>query len=269
MVRIVSSDSLVQLPRVSTADAVALGTALATQADAAGPLPGAIQRNYQRMTSARDALSDASKQRLQAEAQSSGSAAKQADQVLDNVWSAINDLCTAFIKLPKNATTLPFVTAAETLKAQLFPDGLSFLLLKYRSEWFESKKRIELIDQEGLGAHFNTLGGAVILDSLRAAQRAYGDALGLTAHTDGDVTLVRDALSAFQAELRRYVISVVAHIDPDDDATQALANTLLAPLVEWKSSATRQTDAESEEPAEEPSDEDAAEPDPADEPADD
>lgn len=264
MTRIVTSDSLVQLPKVSTADAVALGTALATQADAAGSLPGAIQRNYQRMITARDALSNASKQRLQAEALTSGSVAKQADQVLDNIWSAIKDLCTAYLKLPRTTATQPFIAAAEALNTRLFPDGLSFLLLKYRSEWFESKKRIELIDQEGLDAHFITLGGAVILDSLRSAQQAYGDALGLTTPVDNDATVVRDALRAFQSELRRYVISVVAHIDPEDATTQALADSLLAPLVEWKSSATQSKDAE----ADEPSDAETAEPEPAGESSD-
>ena len=51
--------------------------------------------------------------------------------------------------------------------------------------------------------------------------------------------LGRDALDAFTAALRDYVVRVMAAVEPGDRKSQALADLLLAPLAAWTPSPAR------------------------------
>lgn len=122
----------------------------------------------------------------------------------------------------------------------LFPEGLTFTQLPYRTEWAEIEKRMRVIAQGGYAATFAALSGQPFLDQVTELQKQYGDLLHVTLAAplaDKDPA-VRPAYDAALSALREYVLKVVAHVEPDQPATRELSEALLQPLADWEDSPT-------------------------------
>ncbi|GAB4561651.1 MAG: hypothetical protein Tsb0020_09300 [Haliangiales bacterium] len=173
---------------------------------------------------------------------------READRDIDASWAALSDLTKAFARLPLAAHE-SLVDDAETVREALFYDGLRFLQRKFREQWVESQTRLDMIEKRELEPVIERLGGSVILSAIRETHQRYGDALGITAESVArGPAAVNDALRALRDSMRRYVLQVAAHVDPDDPATDILAEALLEPIAAWQD-ATRSDSASGDTPS--------------------
>ena len=234
MSRSYEPSDIVQLPRLGVPDATALGASMATRARAVDSLPPLVAHSFTRLEDALDDLRVAAQVRVVGV---ESGAARESDRVLDSTWSATHQWCLGWCRLPPLPRHFESIQAATTLRDRLFADGVKFILLKHRVQWFESQTRLDIIEDEDLGPLFAQLGGASILEGLQEAHEAYGKALGITAISEDDAPAasLREHLFAFLDALRRYVIQVSAHADQDDAEARELAAALLAPLRDWQS----------------------------------
>lgn len=234
MSRSYAPSDIVALPRLGVSDGIALGAAMSTRAHAVAPLPPLVAHSFTRLEDAHDELRVAAQVRVVGV---ESGVAREADRVLDSTWSATNQWCLGWCRLPPLPRHFENIQAATTLRDLLFADGVKFTMLKYRVQWVESQTRLDIIEDEELAPLFDQLGGASILAGLQEAHDAYGKALGITAVSEDDAptSSLREVLFAFLDALRRYVIQVSAHADQDDVEAQNLADTLLAPLRAWQS----------------------------------
>lgn len=218
--------NLVGLPKLSAAEAEALAAALVARAEDSGPLAPAVARALARMRGALD--------KVRAHGQSDAPAgdstvtAHEADRDLDAAWAAAFAWCSGWTKLPYESSS---VSKADQVYRLLFSEGLKFIQYRYKVEWIESQARMEVIDAQGLEAHFAALGGTEILETLRRAHERYGQALGITGPRTAPAGAMAENLARLVAETRQYVLQVLASADPDDSATQEAADRLLEPLI--------------------------------------
>ncbi len=233
MTRSYLATDIIVLPRLSVSDAVALATALLARATDAGELPAPIRKAVDQTTPRLSHLRDLV--RGNAETQSlSPAVLRSADRDLDAAWAALSDFTKAFARLPLEANQT-LAADSRSVRDALFYDGLRFLQRKFREQWVESQTRLDIIESRALGDVIERLGGSTILATIRQAHDRYGEVLGITAEAvERGPSVVADALSALRDGLRRYVLQVAAHVDPDDPATQALAESLLEPLARWQ-----------------------------------
>jgi hypothetical protein len=236
---IVNAEDLIQLPRFDAVGAVAVGDLLLAAA-AERELPRSILRARDALTEELAALRLAAAARVEAMGGASPSVVAAADAVLDGCWNALFDWLTGFSKLPES---MPQSAEGHALLAELYPDGLSFILLPYELEWSQSELRIDLIAEAKLGDRLRALGGAPFIEALAEAHRYYGSLLGLSSHGKAAAVAssLRPALERFASALRNYALKVTALVEVDEPATSALAKALLAPLLSWKSSTLGRT----------------------------
>lgn len=236
VVRTFEVEEMVRLPRLGAHDAIALVTALLTRAEAAGALPPAIERELTRVRGGLNTLRAGAETRAQENGQSDSK--DEWNRALDTAWAALRWWC-------KGWSLVPFAENAQQaedgakLEALLFPDGLRFTQLPFRTQWVESQTRLGLVEREALAPRITALGGQAILDAVRRAHDDFGRALGLTEASEVSATsaIVREAMDEVVASLRRYILQVTAHADPDDPDSMALADRLLLPVKTWKSRA--------------------------------
>ncbi|MEZ4301835.1 MAG: hypothetical protein R3B70_43270 [Polyangiaceae bacterium] len=228
MTSLASSD-LIQLPRLTTAEAAGLLGDMLHAASIVGPLPAGIDRSRQRLAGAYAALEsaitgipvgaeDAERQR-------------EADRAIDNAWEATFLWLSAFCRLPDAASA--HIPAARTLFAQIFPDGTAFTRLPYKVQFAESQARLDAIANEGHEETFAVLGGSAFLAELYRTHKAYEAALKPLLELDDDPRNRHEELAAAMSALRQYVSRVVSFSDPDLAGSEALSNALLAPLSRW------------------------------------
>jgi hypothetical protein len=233
MSRTFQANDLVTLPKLSSVDAIALATAMVARARKAGPLPALIDKSLVRVEGALQgthATVSAHVEDMGVE----GTVTSVAYRVLAGSWGACRAWCSGWSRLPNQ----PDINAkAERMDNVLFADGLRFTQRKYNVRWVESQARLDLIDEQGLEPIFVELGGQRILDTIRDAHAGYGQALGLTVPADETQTLSQ-AVRALLEEMRRYVVRVSGHAEPDEPATQALVENLLWPLANWRPTAS-------------------------------
>ncbi len=235
---------LVQLPTIGVAGAIALGTELATQVNASGKLPAPITKAFAALAASHLALRDAAQGRLPDASMLESASVREADRTLDAAWSSTFDWCTGWSKVPLEVNAAK-VAIARGLLASLFSTGLKFTQIQYKLEWSESQTRLDLIDREQLSASFDALGGEAFLKTIRAAHKAYGEALGLTkAKTEVAQPSLREPLDAFLAALRVVIVRVSAHSDPDVPGSAELAKRLLGPVTQWRSASAQAAGAE-------------------------
>ena len=230
-----TATELVQLPRIGAQAARALGTQVLAAAKA-HKVPKGVVKAHSQLTAAHTALGTALVVQFGAgtaeDPGDSDPVIQELDRILDNCWSGVDDRLLGLTKLPGGTAG---AAEAASLRRRLFPGGLAFLKLAYRLEWSESQTRLDLIEQEGLGATVDQLVGKAFLPALRLAHEKYGRALGMDkpiAET-GSVPQVRGAFDTFVKALRNYVVKVVASIEDDEPETQAHADALLAPIQAW------------------------------------
>lgn len=233
VVRSYEAEEMVRLPRLTAADAIALATALATRAEAMTGLPPSITRELGRMRQRLNTLRQGAETRVQERSESDSKDVW--NRALDAAWAATRSWCKGWGLLPL-AEHASQAASARKLEAMLFPDGLRFTLLPYREQWVESQARLGLIEKEGLAAIFAALGGQAFLDCVRKTHDDFGRALGLTqvAEPPASGSIVRDGRDELKASMRRYIMQVTAHADPDDPASVALADDLLLPVTTWQ-----------------------------------
>jgi hypothetical protein len=234
-----SYDDLIQLPRFDAAGAISLGERLLAVAAAVPELPRPIGRAKDTLAEALGVLRAAAEarlaSRLAAASTSDADVVNEADATLDACWTALYEWLSGFAKLPD---TYGETREARALLAELYPDGLGFIMLPYELEWGQSDLRLGRIASETLGERIKKLGGAVFIEALQAAHWQYGQLLGLPrlpSSAGGDKPSAREALDAFGSALRVYALKVTANIEVDEPETGVLSNKLLAPLLHWQS----------------------------------
>lgn len=236
VVRTFEVEEMVRLPRLSAADVIALATALVTRAEAAGALPPPVTRELTRVRGGLGTLRAGTEVRAQENGQSDSK--EEWNRALDAAWAALRWWCKGWSFVPYAENAQP-AEDGRKMEALLFPDGLRFTQLPFRTEWVESQTRLGLIEREALAPRIAELGGQVILEAVRRAHDDFGRALGLTQVNQVSETsaIVREGMDEVMASLRRYILQVTAHADPDDPGSMTLADQLLLPLMTWKSRA--------------------------------
>ena len=218
------ANDIIALPTLSAAAAVALGQGLLTAAKAQTSLPTWIVMRMAALESVHSALHQTLSQKPQPTPDLQ--CARSADLAEDQAWSTLHDWLAAWSKLRSSGAD-----HARAIYAILFPTRLRFTQLPSKLEWAEADARLARMARDGFNVELEKLGGKPILDQLRQAHRAYGDALGITAEgQDPTTATVRNLLQTFTTTLRAYVLAVTAHADPTDPASLALTDSLLAPL---------------------------------------
>lgn len=239
MYRSFAVEDLVQLPRMSVVDGMALATALLSRADAAGELPAPVAHARDLVRSALDALRVVA----QTQAQEAENSSKQPwDRVFDATWAAAYHWCRGWRRLPHPEHAAQ-AEAGARIETALFSDGLRFTRQTYHAQWAASQTRLDRVTREGLEQDFAALGGQPILDAIRKAHDDFGRAMGLTEASDGPTQTLRDGLSLLRERMRRYVLQLAAHADPEAPETVDLADDLLLPLTTWKTRSSAPADA--------------------------
>jgi len=220
-------DTLVQLPSLDALAAQTLGSAvLAAAADKT--LSGPVAEAMAEVKAAVDVLQTAALQRMP----NGDPVARAADANLDGAWRTLHGLLGAW----SNLSDHPHADLAATLQEQLFPDGLRFTRMPFRLEWAESENRLHMIDERGLAAQIEQLGGAVAVTQLRQAHAHYGEILAITAQNEPMIRM-RDAKNAVMKALRLYVVRVTASVRAQDPPSADLARELLGPIETWEHTA--------------------------------
>ncbi|MCU0686620.1 MAG: hypothetical protein MUF34_30965 [Polyangiaceae bacterium] len=235
MSRSYESSNLIQLPRLTAEETLALVRALITEAKTAGGLSPDMLEALHELEGMGDVLAEQllRRQRLLDDGIDPVEA-RAADMTLDNLWGALRDLLNAWARLGAEREA----EHARLVLARVFPDGLSFLNKPYKAEWADSETRLTLIDREGIAADIETLGGGPFLRLLRAAHQNYGEVLHITTARPlpSEGADVRGALADTQGALRQYLVQVVASRRPKNPATIALADRLAGPVTRWATS---------------------------------
>lgn len=230
MSRSFDAQSIINLPRLGGAGAVALGTALGAAARGqhlAKPVHAALEALLHKTKTLEEAIGAANA------TPPAGTDRVQADAAEDAAFGALFDWLSGWARLPG----APEADQARRVLAA-FPDGLAFTQLKYPLEWADADALLKRLDGDHAGA-IAALGGQRLLDVLRRTHSAYGKALGVTKAAPPPPAPVnlRAPLDACAAAIRRYVLKVAGQVDEADAASVALGDALLAPLTNWTSDA--------------------------------
>lgn len=216
----------VRLPNLDAQRAQSLGRAILAAAEGATLSEGAREA-LDDLGSALESLIEVAQKRLSPTDEAKPDT-RQSDIDLDAAWSSTHGFLTAWAKLPYE----PKAKLASELRQRLFPDGLKFTQLRFATQWSESHTRLALIENEGLDAMFEALGGADFLEALRATHRVYGEALGITKAQDlpSREPNLRESIARLADSLRLYVLQVTAMVRKSVPESAEIAQRLLAPL---------------------------------------
>lgn len=220
----------VTAPRLSVPAAVALGIALLSAAPK--PAPQMVRRAAIRLRGSVLALQQEWRRQL-----GSGLASpvppRAADSRVDRAVRAMSMRIEALTLL--NAAAGPDVEAAANAYQRLFPDGLRFLTLPYPQQWAHCDRLLATIDEdEQLSNDVEHLVGETTLTEVRAAQAAYGDALGITtARESADAVSLVEPLDAVRNAIIGYALQVIA-MQSDDPSRLVAARKALAPIDELR-----------------------------------
>jgi hypothetical protein len=239
MARTFEPSTLVQFPRTSAEQTLALVGKVLSVADARASLPAGLQPVTARLKAAHAGLQQALVDRqAAAAAPAPASGTRELDAMVDQAWNALRTWLSAWTFMDDRVN--PAVPAAKKLFAMLFPEGLTFTQLPYRAEWAEIETRLKAVLQGGYEATFAALAGQPFLDRVTELQKQYGELLHVTqpSSTAERDPVVRPAYDAALSALREYVVKVVAHAEPDQPATGELTQALLQPLAEWEAGPT-------------------------------
>lgn len=226
----------VTAPRLSVPSAVALGIALLSAAPR--PAPQAVRRAATRMRGAVLELQQEWRRQIAA-GQMTLTTPREADTRLDRAVRAMSMRIEALTLLPTVAD--PDVGVAQQVHARLFPDGLRFLTLPYSQQWaFCDRLLATLGDDEQLAADVERIVGETTLDEVHAAQKAYGEVLGITSARESvDSVSLTAPLDAVRNAIVAYALQVIA-MQSDDHSRLSAARKALAPIDEMRAAQAAQ-----------------------------
>ena len=133
----------------------------------------------------------------------------QIDIRIDRAWGSLEKRLDAATGLSEEVDRADRERAAE-LHSKFFGEGLGFLKLEYIAEHAESEKRLQWITG-AVETDLARLVGANYVENLRAAHRAYGDVLGITAPADAaQEAKLAEPLRALSDAIGNYSMQVIA-----------------------------------------------------------
>jgi hypothetical protein len=222
-------------PKLDVAAAVALTIALL----AALPLkaPPAVKKAAQKLRKAivklqavwreRDRLAKPSDPRL-------------VDVMADRAMGRLHGRIDAYAGLPAEA--YPLATRAQDILNSLFLRGLEFLKDDYASQWAETKKLLDRIDEENLAADIDKIAGPEFLAEVRRIHKLYGNAIGVTQSREKlPVPSLVQPLRDVNAAIAVYSVQLLAVVmDEEADKTlRAAARAALQPMDDYRAGVAR------------------------------
>ncbi len=134
-----------------------------------------------------------------------------------NDWTGLYDALSAKVRLPRTISDVG--DRAETMRASLFPDGVSFTLLDAESAWSEGSRRLQRIDDEDLQSELVALVGKEFVMAVRSGTDALGAAIGTN---DGGTeapssSALQEAIARFGKAVGNYGRVLAASCDEDDE----------------------------------------------------
>lgn len=162
------------------------------------------------------------------------------DVLADNAMSRLIGRIEDYAGLP--AETYPLAARAQSILTTLFPNGASFLKNDYASQWAETQKRIERIDEENLEADIHAIAGPEFLKEVRRIHKLYGEAIGVTKQrAESPVPSVAQPLRDVGAAMTLYALQLVS-VCVDEEASneaRSAAREALLPFDEYRAAAAR------------------------------
>ncbi|UQA56622.1 hypothetical protein [Polyangium aurulentum] len=228
MPRSFAAADVVTLPRVDARDAVALASAVEAAAAGQQGVPPYVLSAVAQIADDRQALQKA----IAAGPPAGAITIKEADRVEDLAITSLYALLMAWGRL---AEFLPEAKGAQEVVDRVFKDGVSFVNSKVEKEWAVIDSKLKAISDEGLDAKLAAVGALPILEFLKQTHATYGAVIGTTDAVAEPVEVgkLREALLD---SLRVYVMRASGLVERNKPETQALADALLRPITEWRTS---------------------------------
>lgn len=166
--------------------------------------------------------------------------ARPVDVMADNAMSRLFGRLEDYAGLPSEL--YPLAERAQILLGTLFPEGLAFLKSDYASQWAETQKRLERIQEENLATDIDKIAGPEFLSEVRRIHKMYGDAIGIT-KPRADATLPNLAvpLRNVGTAMTLHALQLVAVVMDEESSPEArlAARDALRPFDEYRASAAR------------------------------
>lgn len=140
------------------------------------------------------------------------------------------------------ADRYPLAARAQDILTALFRDGLAFLKSDFASQWSETEKMLQRIDEEGFTKDIDQIAGPEFLAEVRRIHKLYGEAIGVTrARGKAEVPSLVKPLRDVSGAITGYAIQLVAVImdESADAATRTAARAALLPLDSYRAAAAR------------------------------
>lgn len=235
----------VRSPKLDVPGAVALSTKLLVATPKHAPL--AVKKTAKALRQKAVSLQTTWKERDRVAKRPS---AKPLDVLADHAMGRLFGRIEDYSGLPEE--TFPLARRAGFLVATLFPTGLSFLKADYASQWAETQKRLDRIDEEALAADIDAVAGPEFLAEVRRIHKLYGQALGVTkAQPEVATPSLAVPLREVGAAIALHALQLVA-VCLDEEASiesRAAARDALRPLDEYRANAARRDTAKEPEEA--------------------
>jgi hypothetical protein len=166
--------------------------------------------------------------------------ARPIDVLADNAMSRLVGRIEDYAGLP--AEKYPLAGRAGVILATLFANGVSFLKSDYASQWAETQKRIERIDEENFEADINAIAGPEFLAEVRRIHKLYGEAIGVTKpRNESPVPSLSVPLRDVGAAMTLYALQLVSVCVDEEASSEARAGAreALKPFDEFRAAAAR------------------------------
>jgi hypothetical protein len=224
-------------PKLDVAGAVTVAVQLLTHIPKSPPAP--VKKAAQSLRKRTVALQSAWKERDRIEKPSDP---RPIDVMADGAMGRLFRRLEDYAGLPVDR--YPLAARAQGILDTLFSNGLGFLKASFGSQWSQTEKMIQRIDEEALAADIDKIAGPEFLAEVRRIHKLYGDAIGATrvrgkAEIPSLVNPLRDVTGAISG----YAIQLLAVImdASNDDAKRKAARAALVPLDKYRTDAAKRS----------------------------